>query len=224
MCLLQSHLLDTPECREPSVLMQQLQQTLAIMADLDTAASKQEGQEGAAEQGGNHGGQGQGGGAAAGSKHADRLMARLCLLLLGIAGTWQSFARLWRSLMERAAAGQLPSSAGNGGGAGGAAPLAACPRSAAEVAEAARNLAKGTSLSALALLEQEVCDFFGVGSWQDLGQGPSLLAALQADPLIRGAVLGSVGVDGAGVGGRGLDEVLELVHSVAGGWAEGARW
>ena len=222
-CCSQSHLLDTPECREPSILMQQLQQTLAMMEDIGTTASRQEGQEDAAEQGGDHGGQGQGEGAAAGSKHADGLMARVCQLLLGIAGAWQSFARLWRLLRERAAAGQLPSSTG-GGGAGGAAPQAACPRSAAEVAEAARNLAKGTSLSALAQLEQEVCDFFGMGTWQDLGQGPSLLAALQADPLIRGAVLGSAGIDGTGVAGRGLDEVLELMHSVAGGWAEGARW
>ena len=55
------------------------------------------------------------------------------------------------------------------------------------------ELQRGLSISQLAALEHALCRRFGVGSFEQLGQGPSLLQAVAATPDLQ-AALG----DGAG--------------------------
>jgi hypothetical protein len=95
-----------------------------------------------------------------------------------------------------------------------------------ELAGALSQLAKGTSLQALAQLEENTCEHFGVSVWSDLGHGASLLATLcsaSTEPCIRD-VLGpesSSSAVGGGAGGCSLEDVLQVIHAVAGGWESG---
>jgi hypothetical protein len=82
---------------------------------------------------------------------------------------------------------------------------------------------QGTSVRALAQLESDVCSHFGVTSWSDLGQGLSLLAALSSDAQLASAALGPGGAGAAASGGVSAEEVLHVMHAVAGGWSAGGE-
>jgi hypothetical protein len=93
-----------------------------------------------------------------------------------------------------------------------------------ELAQAVKECANGTSLQALAQLEEDVCAHFGVTSWSQLGHGMSLLATLthSSHPELR-QMMGEDFMDGCSSAGGGyrLEDVMHAVHAVAGGWDTG---
>ena len=123
-----------------------------------------------------------------------------------------------------AAAAERDAAAGRRrGGGGGGSLVAAAAVCSDQLAEVVRRLTRGTSLVALARLEAEVAEHFGVEAWLDLGHGASLLATLTtaSEPCLRGMLGPAVEAGGGGCGGCGLEDVLRVIHAISGGWEEG---
>ncbi|GAX80804.1 hypothetical protein CEUSTIGMA_g8240.t1 [Chlamydomonas eustigma] len=93
------------------------------------------------------------------------------------------------------------------------------PVDASDLAQAVKELANGTSLRALAELEEDVCEHFGVVAWSQLGHGMSLLSTLTHSVYLELRQMMGEDFDGASAGGGcRLEDLMAAVHAVVGGW------